>query len=134
MSEQPPPNSNRSGQPEVNENTKKPVRQIDLIDHGGHTAKTRSAAMQAANKKLPKRRQMVAELLEAAGPSGLTRLEISDRLSIPYSGVPRLVTELIDAGVVHDTAKKRPTRYGKNAAVVAFGPLAMEAGSERAAG
>lgn len=93
-------------------------RQLDLIDHGLHSAKTRAVAATAASKTKESRRDRIELYVARCGQRGCTRHEISEALSIPYTSIPSAVLALLASGRIRETERTRLTAFGKPAAVL----------------
>src|SRR5262245_47203398 len=101
----------RTGKMEYNEN-------IDICSgrHGG--AETSQEAFEGIRAGLPAARARVFSVIVGAGLIGLTSQEIADSLGVGVNVISGRVTELLKAGYVIDSGKRRKTRSGFNARVV----------------
>jgi hypothetical protein len=106
-----------------NEQTQTTPRQLDLIDHGMHAAKTRAIAAASAMPKAKSRRDAIELHVAGCGVVGATRWEIHEALRIPYTSVCSPVQELVIGGRLHETERTRLTVNGKPAAVLVSGLL-----------
>lgn len=79
---------------------------------------TRNAAYAESLKRSRSQRALILEAFEVAGASGLTREEAAAKTVLPLQSVCRPILDLERAGVLVETERKRPTRYGKTAVVL----------------
>ncbi|WP_144059498.1 hypothetical protein [Rhodopirellula sallentina] len=110
-----------------NGQTLPPPRQLDLMDHGGHAARTRADAAASSLPKSQSRRDAIELHVAGCGADGATRWEIHVALAMPYSSVCSPVHELVVTGRLRETERTRLTAYGKPAAVLVSGLLPEEA-------
>lgn len=90
-----------------------------LHDTGGSSVRTTSrAALRANAARRPKQAALVLRALTEAGPSGLTREQLGDRLGLAASSVCPRCVELLRRGRIVDSGRTRPTRSGVLAAVL----------------
>lgn len=79
---------------------------------------TRAAAFRDSRKRSKGQRALILEAFEAAGALGLTREEAAAKAAIPLQSACRPVLDLEREGLLIETTRKRPTRYGKTAVVL----------------
>jgi hypothetical protein len=90
----------------------------ELGNESTPSQQTRAAAFRDSRKRSKGQRASIIEAFEAAGARGLTREEVAAKAAIPLQSACRPVRDLEREGLLIETTKKRPTRYGKTAVVL----------------
>lgn len=101
--------------------------QRDLIDHGCHAGRTRAAAAASAAGGSRKRREAAELAIAGAGRHGMTRHEAAAAVGCPVHAITAAVLQLLTAGRIIETSRKRLSPYGKPAAVLVSAILRDEA-------
>jgi hypothetical protein len=89
---------------------------VTAARHGGNAES--EAAHESIAPDKARLRRMVLAYVRSRGLVGATSEEAEQALGIPHQTVSARITELKAAGDVYDTGRRRPTRSGRNAAVV----------------
>ena len=105
--------------------------QLDLMDHGRYSHRTRAVAAASANRRTPTRRDEIELFVAGRGNHGATRQEIANALEIGIQSVCGPVCSLIESGRLVETSRKRANPTGSAAAVIVSRLVSEGAGLER---
>ena len=103
------------------QNEQSEPKQPDLFDHAEDT---RREAYEHSLKTARQRRDAVELAVAESGRKGLTDWDISQTVPMPYSSVQRPRGELVAAGRLRKTKRRRKTGNGGTAAVYVSALLA----------
>jgi hypothetical protein len=92
-------------------------RPILPYPHSG-AATSRAAAKAVRPGFAARSRRLILDAVEASMPDGLTREELEDRLRLAGNTVRPRVWELLASGALVESGRTRPTRSGRDAAVL----------------
>jgi hypothetical protein len=109
-----------------------PAEQLDLLDHGCHAGQTRAESARQAAPHGHARRDAMERHIVTAGSHGATRDELAIALDLPVQSITGPVSELLAAGRIKENGRKRPTRYGRPAAVLISSLLPTKSTNENA--
>ena len=90
----------------------------DLATRGHDTAETSVAALQSVLPLVSKRKQAILALLDQAGAAGLTRYELSGKMTVPIQSVCGRARELVQADHVVEVGDSRPAPSGRASKVL----------------
>lgn len=94
------------------------VSQPELFDTGQNAKETRALAAKASQAGTVRRRDAILQFVIRCGWHGATRIEISRGIDAEINFVTRPVLDLIEAGELVETARRRKTPSGCTAAVI----------------
>ena len=94
------------------------AEQLPLFDHGKASSQTRAAAARESIKSKDAWKEKCLSFLESRGWHGAIADEMAAAFEVDNCCLTSALLELRDEGRVFVTNRKRPTRRGKNAAVM----------------
>lgn len=98
--------------------TEAAASQGELFDTGANARATQILAAKASRLPSKRRHDQISDFVYACGPRGATRIEIADGIGVGINFVTRPVLDMIAAGRLVETSRRRATPSGCTAAVI----------------